>query len=65
MLAMLQEPEEPRCGVAECKAVGITERARAAGRPPILLCSGCARVWDKARGDLMSSIRAANKGGER
>lgn len=60
MLAMLREPEESQCEIAECKAVGITERSQAI-HPPILLCKRCARVWDKARGDLMSSIRTANK----
>jgi len=60
MRAMPREPEESDCEIARCKAVGVTNRGLS-DQSPILLCNKCARVWDKARGDLMRGIRAATK----
>jgi hypothetical protein len=60
MLAMSREPEISYCEIPRCKAEGITER-QMSDQSSVLLCKQCARVWDKARDDLMRGIRAANK----
>ncbi len=47
MRAMPKEPEESKCEIKDCNRVGITNRCKWT-QGSILLCRGCARVWDIA-----------------